>query len=141
MSDMFDTHELEDFTKDLLDLANNKMPRNTKKFLNKEGVSLRKVTMSVAQQKTKKRTGNYLKGIKRGKVYRYPINGALSLRVYGGSPHAHLIEYGHWQVVDGKGAGFTKGKHVFETAYRLFQNKYFSDCENFVDEMLEKGLS
>lgn len=141
MSDIFDIHELEDFTKDLLKLADETMPKDSRKFLNKEGISLRKVTKSVAQQKTKKKTGNYIKGIKKGKVYKYTGNGALSLRVYGGSPHAHLIELGHRQIVNGKEVGFVQGKHVYETAYKQFQNKYFSDCENFVDEMLENGLS
>lgn len=141
MSDIFDIHELNDFTKDLMELANNKMPKDSKKFLNKEGTGLRKVTKSVAQQKVKKKTGNYIKGIKKGKVYKYAGNGALSIRVYAGSPHAHLIELGHRQIVNGKEVGFVEGKHVYETAYKQFQNKYFNDCEDFVDEMLKKGLS
>lgn len=154
MSNTFDIHELEDFTKELLTLANETMPKESRKFLNKEGMALKKETKSVAQQKVKKKTGNYLKGIRKGKVYKWQGK-TLAVRVFAKNdrnaidkktgkriaPHAHLIEYGHRQVVNGKEVGFVKGRYVYESAYKQFQNQYFSDCDKFIDELLEKGLT
>lgn len=64
-----------------------------------------------------RKTGNYIKSIKRGKVYDY--NGAHAVRVYSAAPHAHLIEEGHRMVThDGREVGFVPGHHVFETAWK-----------------------
>lgn len=139
MSDIFDISELSDFENDLIKLANDTMPKESKKFLRDEGSKLRKTTLSNAKSKVKKKTGNYFKGIKRGKVYNY--DGALSIRVYDGSPHAHLLEYGHRQVTeDGKEVGFVQGMHIFEESQKEFQSTYYSDAEQFIDDVLNKGL-
>lgn len=137
----FDFSELTRYQRKMLRLAEEKMPKESKKFLRKEGTKLRKKTLSTAKSKVKKKTGNYFKGIKRGKVYKYGANGALSIRVYGASPHAHLIEYGHKQVTeDGKEVGFVEGQHVFRDAQNEFQNEFFNDARKFIDELIDKGL-
>lgn len=139
MSDGFDISELTNFENDLIKLANDTMPKESKKFLRDEGTKLKKVTLSNAKAKVKKKTGNYFKGIKRGKVYNY--DGALSIRVYDGSPHAHLIEKGHRQVTkNGKEIGWVDGMHIFEESQKEFQNTYYSDSEQFIDNVLDKGL-
>lgn len=141
-SNVCDFSELDDFAKNIMNFASKDMPKDSKKFLNKEGVSLRKVTASVAKQKVKKgkdktNKKSYHKNIKKGKVYKWQGN-VLAVRVYGASPHAHLIEYGHRQVVNGKEVGFVEGRHVFETAYNQFQNQYYKDCEDFAEDILRE---
>lgn len=138
--DDFDLSELDEFTEQLLALADEKMPKESRRFLQREGTKLRRVTAAKARQLVKKQTGNYLKGIKRGKVYKYEGD-TTSIRVYGSSPHSHLIEYGHRQVTkDGKEVGFVKGQHVFEKARKEFQPTFISDVNDFIDELLDKGL-
>ena len=141
MADGFDIRELSKFEKNILKLANDTMPKESKKFLREQGTKLRKETVSRAKQKVKKDTGNYHKSIKRGKVYNYKGNGALAVRVYSSAHHAHLIENGHRQVTpDGKEIGFISGKHVFEESEKTFSNEHFNDTQKFIDNMLEKGL-
>ena len=141
MNEIFDYSELSDFEKQLLDLANKKMPKETKKMLRTEGTKLKRKTLKTAKQKVNKVTGKYFKGIKRGKVYIYSKNGALSIRVYNNAPDAHLVEHGHRQVTkDGKEVGFVEGRHVFEDSAKEFKNEYFSDISNFLDNVLDEGL-
>lgn len=137
MSDIFDFHELDIFDKQLLSIAEKDMPRETKKILKKEGKKLKTKTKAKAKQKVKRNTGNYFKGIKNGKVYKY--NGALATRVYNTSSHAHLIEHGHRIVAkNGKEVGFKDGEHVFEESAREFEGEYNKDLEQFIDEIIRK---
>lgn len=143
MADGFDITELDDFEKRLLRLANEKMPKESKKFLRNEGTKLRKLTLKKAKSKIKKKTGNLFKGIKRGKVYTFKGNGGLSIRVYGGKPayHIHLLEYGHRKITkDGKEIGFVQGEHFFEEAAKEFERVHYTDMQKFLDETLDKGL-
>ena len=137
-----DTSELDGFARDLLSMANDELPKESKKFLRKEATKLRKKTLNKAKSLTNKKTGNYYKGIKKGKVYHYRDKKNNSIRVYGGSPHAHLIEYGHRQVSkNGVESGFTPGKHVFEKAKNEFQSEYNTDCEKFISDVVVEGLA
>ncbi|CAI3699786.1 conserved hypothetical protein [Clostridium neonatale] len=133
-----DTSDIDDWAKTLLGYANSDMPKKSKKFMQNEGNKLKKRTLAEAKSLTKKKTGNYYKGIKRGKVYHYRDKNNNSVRVYGGSPHAHLIEYGHRQIVDGKEVGFVEGKHVFEKAKNEFESEFNSDCEDFAEDILKE---
>ena len=58
MQDGFDFSELTDFTKDLVVLANDTMPRETAKFMNKQGAQLRSEVLKIAKSEVKKKTGN-----------------------------------------------------------------------------------
>lgn len=140
MSNLIDFSELNKLDRDLLNLANNIMPKESKSFLRTEGTKLKRVTLKRARKDVNKRNGKYLEGIKRGKVYKYSGNGAWSIRVYGSAPHTHLIEYGHRQIVNGKEKGFTTGKHVFENSKKDFENTYVSDVGKFVDRVIVGGL-
>lgn len=134
----FDITELFDFETELLNLADD-TPKEAKKMLRKEGTKLKNKTVKNAKSKVKVKTGAYVKGIKRGKVYKYRGNDALSVRVYGASPHAHLIEHGHRQVTaDGKEVGFVEGKHVFEDTAKDFEKEYYDDIDQFLDDLLDK---
>ena len=140
MSDGIDMSGLTEFTQDLMNLASKKMPKETRKFLQKEGNKLRAITRKNAKQRVKKKTGNLIKGIKRGKVYKYEGEG-LSVRVYNSSPHAHLIEDGHRLVSkSGKELGFVKGKRVFKDSAESFTSEFVDDCETFINDLLEGGL-
>lgn len=158
MTDGFDIKELTKFQKELLNIANVKMPKESKAFLRKEGLKLKKVTLKSAKTSIKKDTGDFFKSIKRGKVYKYKENGALSVRVYSSAPQAHLIEYGHRQVLNpgkgegngkgvkpgkgiGKQIGFVKGKRIFEKSQKEFDSEFYNDTQHFIEEVLDKGLS
>ena len=101
-----------------------------RRFLQKEGAKLRSKTKAQAR-KLGKKTGNYLKSIKRGKVYKYRGDKA---------PHAHLIEEGHRMVThDGREVGFVKGHHVFEVAAKGFESEFYTDLDDFLSgEVVEK---
>ena len=60
----------------------------------------------------------------------------MVIRVYGGAPHSHLIENGHIN----KDGSFTPGKYVFKKGYENFKGKFVDNIEQFVDEVLDKGL-
>lgn len=99
--------------------------------MRKEANKLRKQTVNGARRLGKK-TGNYLKSIKRGKPYSYRRSNAI--RVYSYAPHAHLIEEGHRMVThDGQEVGFVQGHHVFETAARDFEPQFQSDLDDFLE--------
>lgn len=139
MAELFETTELDRYAREILKIAQNDMPRETKKFIRTEGRKLRTATRKKARKRVKKKTGNYLKGIKSGKAYIYRGNGGLSIRVYAGKPayHGHLIEYGHI-IKNKKGGpelGFVRGFNVFDEAGKEFQSEFFSDTEKFIDEI------
>lgn len=165
MKDGFDIKELTQFEKNLINIAQKQMPKESKQFLRKEGTKLKKKTLSKARAKVNKGDGGYLKSIKRGKTYKYRENGGLAVRVYSSAPHAHLIEYGHRQVLnpfedgkvanlgeryskgvkEGKGIGteigFVPGRRVFEESAKQFESEYYDDAQKFIESVLGKGLS
>ncbi|MFW2490972.1 HK97 gp10 family phage protein [Clostridium chromiireducens] len=145
MSDFgFDFKELAIYEKKLLEAATEKMPREARKFVNKEGTKLKRITVKTARAKVKKKTGNYLKSIKKGKPYIYKGNGGYSVRVYHSpkiAPHAHLIEDGHRIVNhEGQEVGYKPGLKVVDGSRREFESTFYQDIENFIDDMLGKGL-
>lgn len=129
---------LDQLSKELLNLANGiKDGKETKKFLKKEGIKLKNKTISTAKNRVKKKTGNYIKGIKSGKVYEY--QGAYACRTYSTAPHAHLIEYGHIKKDrTGREHGFQRGYHVFGTAQKEFEEEFYQDTEKFIDDIFMK---
>lgn len=110
-------------------------PKEIKKFMQSEGTKLKNRTLKTAKSNVKKKTGNYFKGIKRGKYYKYSGNGADSIRVYAGKPahHGHLVEYGHKT----KNGNRTKAYHTFKTSADAFESTYESDCNKFADKITE----
>ena len=68
-SKVFDASELEAYAGELQKVGR-EFPKKQKQFMLKEGTKLRSRTRQQAKTVGKK-TGNYLKSIKRGKTYRY----------------------------------------------------------------------
>lgn len=137
MSKVFDLSELASYGKDMRRIAEEN-PKKQRQFLQKEGNKLRSRTKAQAR-KLGKKTGNYLKSIKRGKVYDY--RGDKAIRVYSYAPHAHLIEDGHRMVThDGREVGFVKGYHVFEVAAEGFEPEFYTDLDDMLDEELVEKL-
>ncbi|MEG0069788.1 MAG: HK97 gp10 family phage protein [Cetobacterium sp.] len=130
---------LDKLSKDLIKLANSiKNGKDSKEFLRKSGNKLKNKTLSVAKSRVNESTGNYIKSIKRGKVYDF--KGALAVRTYSTAPHAHLIEYGYIKKDrTGKEHGFQRGKHVFMTAQKDFEDEFYNDTQNFIDDVLMKN--
>lgn len=135
---ILDTKDLEDLEKEVIRLARN-YPKETKKFLQKQGNKLKVRAIKKAKSKLKEKTGNYLKGFKRGKVYKYKEE-EDTVRVYNYMPHAHLIEYGHRIVgKNGKEHGFKKGHFILEEARAEFQDEFIKAADNFIDEVIKNG--
>lgn len=134
-SKVFDVTELDDFAQ-RMQRTSERFRRQQKTFMRKEGTKLKTRTLRKARVLGRK-TGNYLKSIKRGKVYEY--DGAQAVRVYSTAPHAHLLENGHRMVThDGREVGFVPGHHVFETAGTEFEPQYLMDIDDFLDKEVRK---
>lgn len=137
--DGFDLHELDSYTKKLVNLANDKMPKESKKFVKKEANKLNSKNKSVYKSKgIGEKTGNLLAGFRSGKVYKF--DGSWSCRALNSSPHAHLINNGWIHKARDGSEKFIPGFHFIEDAAKSFEGSYYQDCEKFVDDMLDKGL-
>jgi len=141
MADGFEVKGLTEFQKDLLAVAQTRLPRETKQIMRKIGSKARTYVARKARSEVKKVTGTYHKRWKRGKVFN-GHNDELVVRVYNSSPHAHLIEDGHRMVTsDGQEIGFVAGKKVLEKGMKSFDDsgQFESLLSDWVDEMLKDG--
>lgn len=131
---------LSEFQKDLL-RTSKAVPKEMPKIMRKVGTKARSVVAKRARSDVKKLTGNYHKSWKRGKVF-IGNEGAMVVRVYNSSPHAHLIEDGHRQVTkDGQEVGFVPGKRVLEKGMGEFDSSGVAGdmLSDWVDELLEQN--
>ena len=136
--DGFSSRDLENLEREVLRLTK-KYPKETKKFLQSQGNKLKARVKKKAKSKLKEKSGNYLKGFKRGKVYKYNQE-EDTVRVYNNMPHAHLIEYGH-VIKDktGKEHGFKKGYRILEKARAEFQDEFVKNADGLMDEIIKNG--
>nr|DAP33551.1 MAG TPA: tail component [Caudoviricetes sp.] len=127
---------VDEFVKEMVKIASKEYPKQVKKMLQKSGNKLRKAVVAKAKSKVKKKTGNYLKGFKRGKVYKY-AGDEDAVRVYNSAPHAHLIEYGHRKVTKKtkKEIGFVKGYHILDGIREEFDEEFQKDIEEMLDNL------
>ncbi|WP_456273627.1 HK97 gp10 family phage protein [Bacillus sp. AK031] len=132
---------LSEFQKDLLDVAQRKLPKESFKIMRKIGSKARTQVARVARSEVEKQTGNYHKGFKRGKAFR-DEDGQIVVRVINSQPHAHLIEHGH-RIVDKSGDehGFVPGKKVMEKGIQKFDStgQFDKMLETWLDDMLDSG--
>ena len=130
---------LTDFQNDLLKVGKN----SEKVFKEAMRVSGNKATARVrkkAKTLVKKKTGNYHKSFKRGKVFIDPA-GDITTRVLNTSPHGHLIEDGHRQIVNGQEVGFVTGKKVIKKGMQEFESSHedVKEISKALDKLLEKN--
>lgn len=150
MADGFDISELTNFEKKLVERVNDTMPKESRKFIKKESGKLNKKNKQVFKSKgIEENTGNLLKGFKSGKAYKY--QGNWSSRAYNSSPHAHLLNDGymwtpHKKIAKGQTKvqtgeeKFIPGFHFMEDAAQAFASGYYSDVEEFLQDVFIKGL-
>lgn len=132
---------LTEFQKDLLEVAQQKLPRETVKIMRKTGSKARTHVARKARRLVKKQTGLYHKKWKRGRVFKGE-NGEWVVRVYNSAPHAHLIEDGHRQVTkDGKVVGFVRGKKVLDKGMKEFDDsgQFEQMLGDWLDDLLRSG--
>ena len=147
-----DVSEWDKFNRDMLELAEETMPKETKKFMRREGGRLATVTRKIARATVHKKTGNYFKSIRGSKAWRNNRGGygvyALASRKNNLGNHAHLIEYGHKQdvgrYVPAIKARLThsmvEGKRIFEKGQKSFEGKFVADAAEYIDNLLESNF-
>lgn len=142
----FDLTELDQFNKDMLELADKTMPNETKKFIRRQGAKLERNLKNAYKTRVGKKTGNLQKGVGRGAPTQY--EGDWQIRVWNAAPHAHLIEHGH-VMKDHKGNPirnkfgeevWVEGKYVTAFTVNDFKRTYPDAVDEFIDLVLEKGL-
>ena len=146
----FDFDELDEAVSELENMLTVRWPHENKKFMRQEASKELKMAKSLAKQrlKTYRPVSNkkgYLGRLKRGKIFYQ--NGDLedlSIRVYSGAPHGHLIEKGHvMKTHDGQspksGEKFVKGYHILEDTHRSFDAQFQEDVDKHIDDMIAKG--
>ena len=136
----FDFSELEELQKDVLNLAKEQFPKETKKFVIAEAKKGKELAKSIAQREIKTKSGNYLKSFKTGKS---KLHYKFSYKFYNDAPHGHLIEDGHNQY-GGKNnkevIGFIEGKKIFTKAQVQMESEFANDVENFIAGLMDKEL-
>lgn len=130
-----------DFQKSLVSTEKS-LEKSMREALRVEGNKATAHVRKKAKNEVKKKTGNYHKGFKRGKVF-IGNDGAITVRVINSSPHAHLIEDGHEMVsATGEKLGrFVPGKQILKNGIAEFEQT-FDPVSNFsaaIDRLLEKN--
>ncbi len=132
MSIEFDLTQYNDVMNNMRNITNI-YPTKATKFMQTQGTALKKVVTTTANQKTKKKTGYYLRSIKRGKAFKY-TGDKFAIRVFTTAPHGHLIEQPHKTPNGGK----TQGKWVFYLSQKKYESTFVSNCADFVDEIIKE---
>lgn len=142
---------LSELSHDLLDLAANQFPKDTKNFLQRAGNKLKARARTAYKKETKTGTKNLIKGLKRDRAYKYGKD-EWQVRVKNTALHAWLVEHGHVMlghkaqgkpklIVGNTGEAFVRGKNIMGKARNSFPPEYYELAEEFIDKMLnEKGL-
>ncbi len=132
----FDISELFDFCDKLATC-----PKEADKFKARAvrdiGSKLARKTRAKARASIQKKTGNYLRRVKRGKLVKEGEN--VRIRVYSNAPHAHLIEDGHEKVLWGqRTGGRVRGFQVFVDAADGFEEEFAAEVTKVADRILAK---
>lgn len=139
MSKGFDCEGIEELIKNFSDIQK-LFPKEADKLLKKAGNKAANRMRKAYRKKTKKRTGNLLKGVKRGKPYTYAKD-ERQVRVSNKAKHAHLIEYGHNQtghLPDKKDTGeFIKGRYIVKEEQNAINQEFYEALDGFLDDFLE----
>lgn len=121
--------------KDIIRLAVDVAPKESKAFMRKEGNKL-KNKIKKKLKTVNRKTGNLVNGkyLKRGKVYLYKPENSYETRIHF-APHTHLLEFGFNHVKSGRKI---EGRHLVSDAQNEFASEYEKDAEKFVDEMVKE---
>ena len=146
VEDGFDLSGLAALNAQFLELAEKQFPNEAKKFVRRQGAKLERRLKGAYKTKVKKKTGNLLAGVRRGSPHQH--EGSWQIRVLNTASHAHLIEHGHVMkdknkkpVLNARGEEvWVEGKHVAAWTVIEYKKDYPAEVDQFVDEMLEKGL-
>lgn len=133
----FDIQGLREFEQHLISVALKDTPQKIKKFLGDEGNELKKRVRARAKQDVGKVTGNYEKGWKRSRIYVTRNDDGYGVLVYNAAPHSHLIEKGHRQQTK-SGEVFVKGKFVLEKTVKDYENDFYADCSDLLDDIIKE---
>ena len=104
------------------------------------GTKAKNIVKKTAKREVDELTGNYFRSIKKGKTFKNNAD-EWAVRVYPSAkiaPHAHLIEYGHRLVINGKEVGFVKGKFVFDKSKKEIEQNYHQMVAEELDKELKK---
>lgn len=130
---------LSEFQKDLLEVAQDRLPKETNKMMAKAGNRLtthvRREARSAIDHTSG--TGNYYRRIKRGRIFK-DAEGKVVVRAINSAPHAHLLEYGHRLVRGGKEVGFVPGRLIMSAAAKNYDNS--GDFEKIISDELDRML-
>ena len=135
-----DISEWTEFDKDLLRFVEDTMPRETKKFMRREGGRLRTLSRQTGRASVRKKTGNYFKGIRSTRAWKNSMGG-YGVKVRATAPHSHLLETGHY--VYRRGVNTHKRTRAFEImkrANRSFEGRFWGDCQTFIYGLVDNGL-
>ena len=136
----FDLSELAALNQSLLKLADETFPTETKKFIRRQGTQVKSRLKKAYRQKTTKKTGHLLAGVSADSFATRTEDG-WQIRVRNTAPHAHLIEHGHVFYHRGtKTEKWVEGKHIAGTVVNEYKAAYPQEVDEFVDQMLGKGL-
>lgn len=121
--------------KDIIRLAVDVAPKESKAFMRKEGNKL-KNKIKKKLKTVNRKTGNLVNGkyLKRGKVYLYKPENSYETRIHF-APHTHLLEFGFNHVKSGRKI---EGRHLVSDAQNEFASEYEKDAEKFVDKMVKE---
>jgi len=138
MANELEFGELSAFNLSLINFLGKTMPKDIRNFMQREGNKLSKNIKNAYRSKVKKKTGNIVKGVKRGKAYTYGV-GDWQVRVKDQAPHAHLLEHGHEIFVHGANTNKrTRALHIVGIEANKFFETYGADASKFIDELLEE---
>jgi len=133
-----DYRELDIFSRELESLQEH-FPSEARQLMLRSGTRARAIVTKKARQLVRKLTGNYLKSIKRGKVWLDEGYGWYKVRVYTRAPHGHLIEHGHRIVdKDGNERGFKEGYHVFDKSESEIEREWNDILAEEFDRIMDK---
>lgn len=128
---------LTEFQEDLLQVAQKTLPKETDKMMRKAGNRLTTRVRQEARNAVDSKTGNYYKGIKRGRVFK-DSEGKTVVRAINSAPHAHLIEYGHDIKRGNQVIGFSVGRLIMYGAAKKYNDS--GDFEKIVTKELDRML-
>ena len=150
MSSGFDTRELDRYTRDLLEMAQKKLPKESKKFLKKSASKLtkeQKKEFKSCKIGTGEAEARVFKKFKTGKVYK---RNGLNCRAFlntaiEGTKNKKWYSYGamlnNGYVVKHPKTGqeyMIPGLKFMENAESNFKETFYSDTEKFIDEIVDK---